>query len=135
MKFNECNQAEWLSLQLYFDTCIIPITALSGRETPWQMKAALERLRDALDTVEIPFKGRTVTLPAVQYRMANNELFLQQVADIAGNCKASGFKYVIAISVADELVNLSFQNIDLLLVNPDKSNALKLVSELWQNQD
>ncbi len=135
MKFSEWNEADWLSLQLYFDTCILPITALSGLEAPWQMKHALERLRDALDTVEVPFKGRTVTMPAVQYRIADEHLFVQQIAGIASNCKASGFKYVIAISAANELLNLSIPNVDLLLVNPDKSTSLKLVGELWQKQD
>ena len=135
MKFSEMSKTDWMSLQLYFDTCILPISGLKGNEAPWQMADQLERLRDALDAVEIPFKGRVVTLPAVQYRTAEDEQFVLHISEIAANCKSGGFKHVIAVSGCADLINLSFEHVDLFLVSPQKNQALELVANLWLNQD
>src|SRR5690348_10219692 len=72
LKFSEMTQDSWAELQLYLDTCLIPYTALSGEQSPVEVTEALERLRDFLDLVEIPFKGRIMTYPAFHY--ANPEL-------------------------------------------------------------
>ena len=67
MKFSEVEEATWSELSPYFDTCLIPYTGLSGKVCPIEATEALARLRDFMDLVEIPFKGRIITYPAVQY--------------------------------------------------------------------
>lgn len=96
MKFSEFDGERWAELQLYFDTCILPVTGLTGGESPAEATAALERLRDLLDLIEIPFKGRTVTYPALNYVTEGSEA----VERIAGQMRTAGFRHVIVVSLS-----------------------------------
>lgn len=100
MKFSEINPAEWEELKPYLDTCLIPVTGLRGDEQPYEVVYALERLRDVMDWVEIPFKGRVVTYPAFQY---GQDDIMEQINAVCANVKSAGFKYVIVISAEVEL--------------------------------
>ncbi|MNW92134.1 hypothetical protein D3C86_214780 [compost metagenome] len=100
MKFNEINPAEWEELKPYLDTCLLPVTGLRGDEQPHEVVYALERLRDVMDWVEIPFKGRVVTYPAFQY---GKDDIMGQINAVCANVKSAGFKYVIVISADVEL--------------------------------
>ena len=51
----------------YLDTCLLPVTGLTGKESPVEAGDRLEQLRDLLDLLEIPYHGRTVTYPAWHY--------------------------------------------------------------------
>lgn len=112
MKFSEVELSMWEELRPYLDTCLIPVTGLTGKEQPYEVTEALERLRDILDLVEIPFKGRTVTYPSIQYGREN---ILELINEICHNVKSSGFKFVILISADVSLLDLSLPNVDLIV--------------------
>ncbi|RXZ80240.1 DUF2487 family protein [Paenibacillaceae bacterium] len=133
MKFSEIEQQQWDELQPYLDTCLLPLTGLKGGEAPGEATHELEKLRDALELVEIPFKGRVVTYPAWHY--IGNAEDLEQVCE---RFKASGFRFVILLT-ANEL-DLSTPQAADLFIHPDsegnfpESPAVKAaVSEMWQN--
>lgn len=112
LKFSEVTQDSWAELQLYLDTCLIPYTALSGEQSPVEAIEALERLRDFLDLVEIPFKGRIMTYPAFHY--ANSELSMT-LNSLSAQLKSSGFKYVVIMSSDGHLNEVDIPSADLVL--------------------
>ncbi|WP_413408039.1 DUF2487 family protein [Paenibacillus amylolyticus] len=112
MKFSEMTQDSWAELQLYLDTCLIPYTALSGEQSPVEATEALERLRDFLDLVEIPFKGRIMTYPAFHY--VNSELSMT-LNSLSAQLKSSGFKYVVIMSSDGHLDGVEIPAADLVL--------------------
>lgn len=141
MKFSEVDEQTWPELQPYFDTCVIPYTGLSGRETPLEVTSALERLRDFMDLVEVPFKGRVVTYPAIQY---GGESAKKLLNDICHNVKFSGFRYVIIMTADIELSQSDIPESALVLSqpriiasgdNPLSAAVAKLISELWQKEE
>ncbi|MNO76482.1 hypothetical protein D3C76_675560 [compost metagenome] len=113
LKFSELDKESWEELHLYLDTCLIPVTGLTGTEAPYEVVEALERLRDMMDLVEVPFKGRVVTYPSFQY---GNEEITEFINEICHNVKRSGFKYVIVISADVDLNNTTLNNADLVLI-------------------
>lgn len=112
LKFSEMTQDSWAELQLYLDTCLIPYTALSGEQSPVEATEALERLRDFLDLVEIPFKGRIMTYPAFHY--VNSELSMT-LNSLSAQLKSSGFKYVVIMSSDGHLDGVEIPAADLVL--------------------
>lgn len=145
MKFSEISQSDWPDLKPYLDTCLLPVTGLSGTEEPWQATAALERLRDLLDAIEIPFKGRVVTYPALHYIVGDS--WVRDLSLVCRNLKECGFAFVIAI-VAGEAVKLSGEGVlliadcDLLLEEADadqagldswKQQVNEQVKEMWSS--
>ncbi|PQP82014.1 DUF2487 domain-containing protein [Paenibacillus sp. PCH8] len=112
MKFSEMNQDSWAELQLYLDTCLIPYTALSGNQSPVEATEALERLRDFLDLVEIPFKGRIMTYPAFHYAHSEMSMTLNSLSE---QLKSSGFKYVVIMSSDGEFGGAKISSADLVL--------------------
>jgi len=101
MKFSDVEQSSWEGLRPYVDTCLLPVTGLTGAEQPWEATQALEQLRDALDCFEIPYKGRVITYPAFHYTddQRSGEL-LKQICD---RLKQSGFRYIVLISARIDL--------------------------------
>jgi hypothetical protein len=112
MKFSEVEEATWSELSPYFDTCLIPYTGLSGKESPVEATEALARLRDFMDLVEIPFKGRIITYPAVQYGQGEDLSLLQEVCR---NVREAGFAYVIVMTADIELIQGRIEGCDLVL--------------------
>ncbi|MNZ73297.1 hypothetical protein D3C78_917060 [compost metagenome] len=112
MKFSEIDQQSWGELQPYLDTCLVPVTGLTGLEQPYEVVIALEKLRDMMDLVEIPFKGRIVTYPSFQY---GREEISDYINEICHNVKRSGFTYVIVISADVELAGERLNGADLIL--------------------
>lgn len=112
MKFSEVEEATWSELSPYFDTCLIPYTGLSGKESPVEATEALARLRDFMDLVEIPFKGRIITYPAVQYGQGEDLSLLQEVCR---NVRGAGFAYVIVMTADIELIQGQIEGCDLVL--------------------
>ncbi|AZN40738.1 DUF2487 family protein [Paenibacillus albus] len=96
MKFSDLSADGWAELAPYLDTAVLPVTGLQGTEMPHEATEALERLRDVLDLIEIPFKGRIVTYPACQYGAWSPEL-MKQLQLLTGNLRQVGFKYVIIV--------------------------------------
>lgn len=101
MKFSEITEEQWEELKPYLDTALLPVTGLTGREEPWKAAEELEALRDALDLIEIPFKGRVVTYPALHYN-ADDAPGMGQVAQVCEGMFRAGFKYVIAVTARTE---------------------------------
>ncbi|WP_164848732.1 DUF2487 family protein [Paenibacillus sp. DCT19] len=116
MKFSEMTQDSWAELQLYLDTCLIPYTALTGNQSPVEATEALERLRDFLDLVEIPFKGRIMTYPAYHFEIPEMSMALNTVCK---QLKASGFKYVVIMSSDGLLEKEHMPDADLILLRSD----------------
>ncbi|OZB94878.1 DUF2487 family protein [Paenibacillus sp. XY044] len=139
MKFSEVEEATWSELSPYFDTCLIPYTGLSGKESPVEATEALARLRDFMDLVEMPFKGRIITYPAVQYGQGEDLSLLQE---ICRNVKVAGFAYVIVMSADIELIQCQVEDCDLLLsqrvLNEETGGAgiagriKDKIQEMWQ---
>jgi len=98
VKFSEFDGQRWGELEPYFDTCILPVTGLSGSETPAEATERLETLRDLLELVELPFKGRTVTYPAMHYVGGSSAPWL--IEETVARMKKAGFRYVIVASLA-----------------------------------
>ena len=142
MKFNEINQENWQSLKPYVDTCILPVTGLTGNEQPWQVTHTLEQLRDTLAKFEVPFYGRTVTYPAVQYAVGQNTR--EMINEICSNLKHTGFQFVVVVTIFNELTNWQLLNCDLVIVvepssveeknNKDDHRLTKQLIAIWQTK-
>ncbi|MFD2701603.1 DUF2487 family protein [Paenibacillus shunpengii] len=115
MKFSEIRPEEWVEWKPYLDTCIIPYTGLTGQESPIEAVSALENLRDFLDIVETPFKGRVVTYPAFHYTA---EEHLNSLNDVCRQLKSSGFKFVIIMSTGQEINPTEVSASDLIFTCP-----------------
>jgi hypothetical protein len=98
MKFSEITEQAWAELHPYLDTCLLPITGLTGEETPAEAGDKLERLRDVLDLIEVPYQGRVVTYPAVQY--VPGQAYAGLLETVCSGLKTAGFRYVIAVTAA-----------------------------------
>ncbi|UHA72981.1 DUF2487 family protein [Paenibacillus sp. 481] len=118
MKFSELTKEQWEELQPYLDTAILPVTGLIGKESPIEAVEYLERLRDWLDLVEIPFRGRTVTYPAYHFVTEQTEGDTRFDA-INAACEqlksTAGFKFVIVMSADANLEVDKLQQADLVL--------------------
>ncbi|AEI41367.1 DUF2487 family protein [Paenibacillus mucilaginosus] len=103
MKFSEINEGQWEELRPYLDTCLLPVTGLSGAESPWKAARELEHLRDALDLLEIPFKGRTVTYPALHFTPAGDtETIRSLLLQVCSGLRSEGFRYVVLVTAQPE---------------------------------
>jgi hypothetical protein len=113
LKFSDIERSDWEGLKPYLDTCLIPVTGLSGFEQPWEATQELEYLRDVMDCVEGPYKGRIVTYPAFHY--AEGPSAAAAVNSVCQKIKGAGFRYVIVISGHPSVGALHFPDADLLL--------------------
>ncbi|REE94298.1 uncharacterized protein DUF2487 [Paenibacillus taihuensis] len=137
MKFSELSADGWAELAPYLDTAVLPVSGLQGTEMPHEATAVLERLRDVLDLIEIPFKGRIVTYPACQYGTWTPELS-SQLQSLSSNLRQVGFKYVVIVMAfgapseakvetgADLIISLSEQG-EL----PSGTDVNDAVRQLW----
>lgn len=141
MKFSDIREEEWEQLRPYLDTCVLPLTALSGREQPSEVVKKLEHLRDALDFVEIPFKGRIVTYPALHYsNVLQGQALTDMVDEVGRKLKDSGFAFVVVV-VTESYPDLkACTSIDLVIEpfeNPELSSreiqkvVQKKMQQLW----
>ncbi|MBD2845143.1 DUF2487 family protein [Paenibacillus sp. IB182496] len=133
MKFNEVEASTWLEMRRYFDTCLLPVTAMSGGESPAEATAELERLRDLMDKIELPFKGRTVTYPALHYCEKDESAFLNT---LCRRFKASGYRYVVLLT-ARAAVRLQAGEADLIIAAsedelPSDLEVRQAVQAMWQ---
>lgn len=142
MKFSEISQEDWGALQPCMDTCILPVTGLSGSESPWEATIALEELRDALDLLEIPYKGRVVTYPAFHYSEGRSA---QAYADnVCLKLREAGFVHIIVVTTNQELESWALEHADLILyVNTEqlrsdpaetKRTVSREVQQLWKRE-
>ncbi|XEC92728.1 DUF2487 family protein [Paenibacillus tarimensis] len=120
MKFSDIEQSQWEELSPYLDTCLLPVTGLNGAEAPHEVTGQLEQLRDVMELVEIPFKGRIVTYPAYHYYEPDHVSRLEQVCL---RLKDSGFRYIILITAKCRL-QLQTEAADLILAPYEDGQAL-----------
>jgi 23S rRNA (pseudouridine1915-N3)-methyltransferase len=140
MKFSDISKEEWTGLQPYLDTCLIPVTGLQGTEQPWEATVALEKLRDALEIIEIPYKGRVITYPALHYVKGTN--IEHQIAELCSQLKATGFAYVIILSIHNEAQHWTKEAADeIFYINMNewsssypeiKSRVSQQLQQLWR---
>ncbi|MFD0670395.1 DUF2487 family protein [Cohnella sp. GCM10027633] len=97
MKFSEISDQSWAELQPYLDTCLLPISGLTGMEPPWEAKERMLRTGDWLSVLERAFNGRTVTLPAYHYDRAGPDAS-GRLNEMCERLKASGYRYVVVVS-------------------------------------
>lgn len=132
MKFSDIREEDWPELQPYLDTCLLPVTGLTGTEPPWLAARKLEQLRDLLDLVEQPYRGRVVTYPAVQYVTAAD--LAVELDRLCRNLKEAGFRHcLIALPDAGLLGGQAVPSCDLLLTGEaDPGEVRQAVEALWQ---
>lgn len=144
MKFSDFDEKRWQEVGSYYDTCLLPVTGLSGGEPPWMATAALEQLRDLLDAVEIPFKGRIVTYPALHY--LPTDAAPEHLEAVASRLKRAGFRYVIAAlreplsnwqAGGDSSVDEALCLRELEDIPPDKrkSELQARITAVWNKRD
>lgn len=113
MKFSDIEQANWSEIKPFVDTCLLPVTGLTGYEEPWQVSDCLARLRDALAVLETPFQGRIVTYPAYHYM--RDERAAAIVNEICKNVKKAGFTYVIVLTTLEEVSQWTLPEVNYIL--------------------
>ncbi|MFS0837905.1 DUF2487 family protein [Paenibacillus sp. 1P03SA] len=119
MKFSEITEKDWTDLQPYLDTCLLPVTGLDGAEQPWEAGDALESLRDVLDVLEIPYKGRVVTYPALHY-CKGEDADREYVERTCAQVRKVGFAYVVVVTAHPEIGAWQLQNADLIVyISPE----------------
>lgn len=138
MKFSDITQEQWESLAPYLDTCLLPLTGLDGAELPWEATAALENLRDFLDLIEVPFRGRVVTYPAAHYTLADPHAD-EALDKLCARLKQAGFRYVIAASHHPALADLHVPHADLVLTSSgdlarDKEEIAQAITRMWSKE-
>lgn len=138
MKFSEITEQSWQELKPYLDTCVIPVTGMSGNEAPFEAVNKLEQLRDFLDLIEVPFMGRTVTYPAYHYvNESDIRTEWRRLDEVAKQLKQYGFRHVVVMSIWNKLPGESCEAIDLVLAPSgngsasDERQVRKQVEELW----
>lgn len=140
LKFSEMTQDSWAELQLYLDTCLIPFTGLTGNHSPAEATEALERLRDFLDLIEGPFKGRVMTYPAFHFAFPEMSMALNTICE---QLKRSGFKYVVIMTSDGFLDKDKISSADLVFNRSqmvEEINEAKIagyvggkIREMWKN--
>ncbi|TFE30020.1 DUF2487 family protein [Cohnella luojiensis] len=136
MKFSEIDPDSWPELQPYLDTCLLPLSGLTGDESPWEATDKVARTGEWLAPVEQAFRGRTVTMPAFHYDFGGREQ-LDRLNRLIGSWKSVGFRYVIVIS-GQAVHQEERLNADLIIRpdsdegEPDTQRISKLVAELWR---
>lgn len=138
MKFSEISKEQWETLQPYLDTCLLPVTALNGMETPYEATEALEKLRDFMLHVEVPFKGRIVTYPAYHFYVHTMDQLTDTLNELCRRLRKVGFRYIVLMSHDRKLANLTVSEADLLLVpEEEEQEQVRLISEaiqkMWQS--
>lgn len=134
MKFSDLSKEQWDELQPYLDTCLLPITGLSGEEAPWEAVVALERLRDVMDLIEQPYGGRVVTYPAVQYAASNDEAELQRTVNgICERLKKHHFSHVIVVTANEAFEHVTFSAADLVITSKQATNEAEAISGLIES--
>ncbi|MBD8497601.1 DUF2487 family protein [Paenibacillus arenosi] len=145
MKFSDLTREQWTEWRPYLDTCLLPITGLTGLESPVEAAERLGELRDWLDLVETPFHGRVVTYPAYHYSSygtSDREDTYCVIQEVVRMVKRSGFKYVIIMSCQSHISKENLSEADLVVtpysvkVEDGKSIAEMIetqVSQMWNS--
>jgi 23S rRNA (pseudouridine1915-N3)-methyltransferase len=136
MKFSEINADSWPELQNYLDTCLIPVSGLTGAESPWETTDKVALTGQWLAPLEQEFKGRTVTMPAFHYDTGSLE-DRERLNQLAKQWRTNGFRYIVAI--CGQPMEMSWKlEVDLIIgpTNDDEVTDVekirKSVTDLWR---
>lgn len=138
MKFNDITAEQWEELSPYLDTCLLPLTGLSGEEAPWEVTAQLKRLRDVMALIEQPYGGRVVTYPAVQYK-SDAEYDVRLINDLCHRLKNNSFTFVIVVTADDAFPMEQLTEADLCIAAADEGLQSELIAQriesMWQKSE
>jgi 23S rRNA (pseudouridine1915-N3)-methyltransferase len=136
MKFSEINADSWPELQNYLDTCLIPVSGLTGAESPWETTDKVALTGQWLAPLEQEFKGRTVTMPAFHYDTGSLE-DRERLNRLAKQWRTNGFRYIVAI--CGQPMELSWKLEVDLIIGPTNNDEVtdvekirKSVTDLWR---
>jgi hypothetical protein len=137
MKFSELKRDDWMQLAPYMDTCLLPVTGLTGEEAPWEATDKLGQLQDALDLIERPYRGRVVTYPALHYTGGDTERLAATLHHTCAMLKQkAGFRHVLVVlgPTADAPECAEADAIFRAGADPDalKSEITSTLQKLWR---
>jgi len=136
MKFSEIDPESWPELQPYLDTCLLPLSGLTGGETPSEATEKVARTGEWLAPLEEAFRGRTVTMPAFHYGSGSPE-HVGKINELIASWKRGGFRYVVL--VCGQPLDLPAAGADLYICpaaeqeEPDAQAIAKSVADLWRS--
>jgi 23S rRNA (pseudouridine1915-N3)-methyltransferase len=136
MKFSELDEAGWPDLQPYLDTCLLPVTGLTGEEAPWEMADFAAAAGEWLIPLEQAFRGRTVTLPAYHY-YDGSDREADKLNQVCTSLRSSGFKYVVLICGRPGRLS-GLEGADLVIrpeseeERPDADQIKRTLAGLWK---
>ncbi|WP_239614192.1 DUF2487 family protein [Cohnella mopanensis] len=136
MKFSEVDENSWPELQPYLDTCLIPLSGLTGEESPWEATEKVARTGQWIAPLEQAYRGRTVTMPAYHYDAGGAE-DTERINRLIERWKAIGFRYVVVVS-GQALPLAEALKADLIIQpnaeeeEPDFQRISKSVAALWR---
>ncbi|MFB9275252.1 DUF2487 family protein [Cohnella cellulosilytica] len=137
MKFSEIDPQSWPELQPYLDTCLLPLSGLTGEESPSEATEKVARTGDWLAPLEEAFRGRTVTMPAYHYG-ADSPEHIRKVNELIASWRAGGFRYVVL--VCGQPLELPGIDADLYVRpaaapdEPDEQAIVQAVAGLWRSR-
>lgn len=137
LKFSEIEENKWAELKPYLDTVLLPITGLTGAESPAEATKKLEKLRDIMDMVEIPFAGRVVTYPALHYIGSDKLEMSKHMNEVCQRLKQQGFVHIILITASKE-ADLQAELADVWIMPeedgtfPTQEKVSKEIMNIWK---
>jgi len=137
MKFSEIDPESWPELQPYMDTCLLPLSGLTGEEAPGEATEAVARTGRWLSPLEQAFRGRTVTMPASHYESGGEE-HTGRLNRLIASWKELGFRYVVV--VCGRPLELPGLQADLYVrpgeegEEPDDKALAKAVADMWRKR-
>lgn len=138
MKFSELNDEQWADLQLYLDTCLLPVTGLTGRETPPEATRKVADAGDWLAPLETAFRGRTVTMPAYHYVDAANEEEISSLDKYCAGLKRTGYRFLIVVTGLEGLAAARLPAADLVIGpgplgnEPEPEAIRRAITSMWR---
>lgn len=136
MKFSELDAESWPALAPYLDTCLLPVTGLTGAEQPDGMTELVAAAGDWLSPLEREFKGRTVTLPAYHY-FDGSEQAHRELSRLCEAFRQSGFRHVVLVTGVPALLP-DIVEADLILQpkhageQPETQALRQAIAEMWR---
>ncbi|MBB6735448.1 DUF2487 family protein [Cohnella zeiphila] len=139
MKFSEFNkEEEWADLAPYLDTCLLPVTGLTGEETPPEAADKAAEAGKWLQPLELAFRGRTVTLPAYHYADVSDEGERERLVRYCERVKRSAYRYLIVVTGEAGWTAQTIPPADLIAgpaeagEEPDPEALKRAVAALWK---
>lgn len=140
MKFSELGEEQWAELQPYLDTCLLPVTGLTGREEPPEATEKVAAAGDWLYPLESSFRGRTVTLPAYHYVDAAREEEIARLERYCADLKRTGYRFVIVVTGERTIAVAELPSADVIVgpsaenSNPETERIRRTVTEMWRSK-